>query len=382
MKTTTGFVVASTLSVALIAGGAACGGSSKKEPATQGQASQPDSSKGPAASASASGGVAPATSEESARGIKAFQGGDIPTAKTHFEAAVKKNPQDADALYYLGLVADQTGDKKAAEENYLAALKQRPDLDNAAVNLGALYIEGERINEALLVTRQGLQKNAKHPGLHLNLAVALAMKGDVGGSTRAFDEATRLAPEDPVFQVTYAHWMIVWKRNEEAQAKLRAARPLAENNVDTLGAIAKEMRLAGSAIDCVPTLDKAIVIKDTPELRYERGLCKVALRDEPGSLLDFQLAVAKAPNHADPHYWLAGRYAVLERWKDVIAEYEAYLRLAPSGPFARQAQERIELAKQKTGGAVAAGKKEPAKVAPVKATTRKGAPAKSAPPKK
>ena len=339
------------LTVALAVSLAACGGS-KKAPATQGQGAQgapASSANGAAAGGAASGPVAPPTSEDAAQGIKAFQNGDTPTAKKYFEAAVKKNPKDGEALYYLGLVADQSGDKKTAEENYLAALQQRPDLDNAAMNLGALYIEGDRLNEALLVTRQGLQKNPKNPGLHLNLAVALATKGDVGGATRAFDEATRLAPQDPVFQVTYAHWLVVWKRTDEAQAKLRAARPLAENNVDTLGAIAKEMRLAGSAADCVPTLDKAIVIKDTPELRYERGLCKVALRDEPGSLLDFQLAVAKAPSHAEPHYWLAGRYAVLEKWKDVISEYETYLRLSPSGPFARQAQERIELAKQKTG---------------------------------
>src|SRR6266481_1305079 len=105
-------VVASALSIA------ACGGSSKKEPATQGQASAVGSSK-PAPTTSATS-VAPPTSEEAAQGIKAFQSGDIATAKQRFEAAVKKNPQDADALYYLGLVADQSGDKKGAEENYLA----------------------------------------------------------------------------------------------------------------------------------------------------------------------------------------------------------------------------------------------------------------------
>ena len=342
-------VVASTMAFA----GALCAcGGSKKDAAGPGQTAS-GASSAPASSASGASGTssAPPTSPEAAQGIQAFQNGDIPTAKKHFEIAVKNNPKDADALYYLGLVADQSGDKRGAEENYLAALKIRPDLDNAAVNLGALYIEAERLNEAMLVTRQGLQANPKNPSLHLNMAVGLATKGDVAGATRAFEEATRLAPQDPVFQVTYAHWLVVWRRTEEAQFKLRAARPLAENNVDILGAIAKEMRLAGSAIDCVPTLDKAIVIRDTPELRYERGLCKVALRDEPGALLDFQMAVAKAPDHPDPHYWLAGRYAVLEKWKDVIGEYETYLKLSPNGPLARQAQERIELAKQKAGSA-------------------------------
>ncbi len=323
-------------------GTVACGGAPKRN------ASEPTTAQAaPAPAASAA--PAPPTSPEAGAGIQAYQAGDTAGAKKHFEAAVKANPNDADARYYLGLLADQAGDKKTAEDDYLAALKIRPDLDNASVNLGALYIEADRLNEALLVTRQGLARNPKNPNLHLNLAVALATKGDMEGATRAFEEATRLAPQDPVFQVTYAHWLAAWKRTEDAQSKLRSARPLAENNVDVLGAIAKEMRLAGDAADCVPTLDKAIALKDTAELRYERGLCKVALHDEPGALSEFQSAVSKAPDHPDPHYWLAGRYAALEKWNDVISEYETYLKLAPKGAFARQAQERIALAKQKTG---------------------------------
>src|SRR5262245_54265977 len=40
-------------------------------------------------------------SDEAARGIKALQLGDLTTAKAALEAAVKKNPKDAEAHFYL-----------------------------------------------------------------------------------------------------------------------------------------------------------------------------------------------------------------------------------------------------------------------------------------
>lgn len=327
---------------------AACGGESGKAPATPSSATATAEPSGEPRSAEAQ--VAAPTGPEAAAGLKAFQAGDMNGAKTNFEAAVKKNPSDGDALYYLGLVAERAGDKKVAEEKYVEALKHKPELENASINLAALYLDSQRVPEATLVIRQGLAKNPKQPALHLNLAVALAMKNDTGGSTRAFEEAIKLAPNDPLYLVTYAHWLGQFKRPEEAQEKLREARPMAEKNVEMLGLIAKEMHLVGSAVDCIPTLDKAIALQDAAELRYLRGLCKVSTKDDPGAIADFQASIAKAPNEAEPHYWLAGRYAAVENWKDVVTEYEAYLKLAPNGPFAKAAHERIKIAKQKSAG--------------------------------
>ncbi|MFO0673270.1 MAG: tetratricopeptide repeat protein [Polyangiaceae bacterium] len=127
---------------------------------------------------------------------------------------------------YSGVAAERLGDKAGAEKRYKAALEARPDLDSAAVNLGALYIDGGRFDEALLVTRQGLQKAQKNGALHLNLAVALASKNDVGAAGPAFEEAMKLSPGDPMQVIT---------RNgsrcgaDEAATRLRAARPMAKD---------------------------------------------------------------------------------------------------------------------------------------------------------
>ena len=50
------------------------------------------------------------------KGIAALKSGDLPGAKAAFDAAIAKNPKQADAYHYRGVVEDQTGQKADAEK--------------------------------------------------------------------------------------------------------------------------------------------------------------------------------------------------------------------------------------------------------------------------
>ena len=285
-----------------------------------------------------------AANDEVAKGMKALETGDLPGAKTHFEAAIKKNPKDVEALAYLGRVADEQGDKATAEKRYKEALKNVPDFEPAAEDLSALYVLASKWDDAIAVARPTLAKHPSNGALHMNLATALAGKGDPAASAKEFDEAIRIVPSDPNYLYDYAHWLIVWKQPDVALTKLRAARPLT-TDPKLLGAIGFEMRLAGGFADCVPTYDKAIAGLDAAEFRTDRALCKLGLKDKAGALADLQAAVAKEPANARAHYYLGGRFAEAGKVKEAIVEYEAYVKLAPSGDLAKQAQERIKIMK-------------------------------------
>jgi tetratricopeptide (TPR) repeat protein len=282
--------------------------------------------------------------DEVAQGMKSLEAGDLPGAKGHFEAALKKNPKDVEAMAYLGRVSDEQGDKAAAEKRYKEALKLVPDFEPAAEDLSALYVAAAKWDDAVSVLGPALVKHNNNGALHLNLGIALAGKGEVAASTKQFDEAVRLAPKDANYLLEYAHWLVSWKQAEQAVAKLRAARALA-TDPKVIGAIGFEMRTAGAFADCVPTYDKAIASLDAAEFRTDRALCKLGLKDKDGALADLQAAVAKEPTNARAHYYLGGRFAEGGKLKEAIAEYETYLKLAPTGDFAKQAQERIKIMK-------------------------------------
>jgi tetratricopeptide (TPR) repeat protein len=276
-------------------------------------------------------------------GIRAFDSGNFGDARSSFQAAVKKNPNDADALYNLGMTCEKLGDKGAAEAAYASALTAKPDLEAASIDLSALYVDEGRVDEALAVGRAGL---AKHPGsskLHENLATALAARGSQDMAIKEFEAAIEITPAEPLLQLTFAHWLNVW-HVQGAGVHLDAAGKLAKSDYGLVASIAHEYRMAGEFDSCVKTYDRAVAIKDGGEVRTGRALCHVALKNEKAALDDLHAAVAVEPTFAPAHYYLGGRLGVAKRFKDAAAEYARYLQLAPNGSLAKQASERLKAA--------------------------------------
>jgi tetratricopeptide (TPR) repeat protein len=302
----------------------------------------------------APGPTATAGGDELARAKEALDRKDYAAAKSALEALAQKRPRDGDVFFFLGRACEGANDRAGAEKAYKEALKLRPDADAVAENLSALYTDMERFDDAAVVARAGLAKHPENPALSVNLGVALASKQDAAGSAKAFEDAERLAPNDPMILLTSAHWLGVEKQTEAALVKLRSARVKAGDKVSVLAAVGHEMRLLAGFADCVPTFDKAISVHDAgssrvgaAELRTERALCKLGAKDKDGALADLQDAVAKEPSFAPAHFFLGGRLADLKRWNEVAAEYQKYLDLAPNGPLAKQAQDRLKIAKER-----------------------------------
>jgi tetratricopeptide (TPR) repeat protein len=328
---------------------AACGGSGP--PAETGGASpstSPSSDRGGTDTAPAVSGPEPPASPELMAGIKAFDAGNFADARKSFEAATKKNPNNHEALYNLGLACEKLGDGPAAEAAYKAALSAKPDLESAAAALGALYLDAGRTDDAIAVTRAGLAKHAASAPLHENLGIALAGKGDQDGASKEFSQAVQIAPSDAMIHLTFAHWLNVWHQRGAAP-HLDAARDLAKDDYGMLASIGLEYRMAGEFDSCVKTFDRAVAMKDGGEVRTERALCRLGLKDDKGTLVDLQAAVDKEPTYGPAHYYLGGRLAMSKRFKEAAAEYGKYLQLEPNGSLAKPAAERMKAAQDAAG---------------------------------
>jgi tetratricopeptide (TPR) repeat protein len=327
---------------------AACGGSS---PPPQTSSVTPPASTASPAETAATAPESPASPELMA-GIKAFDAGNYDDARKQFEAATKKNPNDFQAFHNLGMACEKLGDKTAAEVAYKSALAVKADFEAAAEELCALYVDQGRLDEALAVGRAAL---AKHPGsaaLHENVGIALAARGDQDNAIRELEEAIKGKPSEPMFQLSFAHWLNVW-HVRGATPHLDAARDMVKDDYAMIAAVGFEYRMAGEFDSCIKIFDRAIQIRDGGEVRTERALCKLGLKDDKGTFDDLQNAVAKEPSYAPAHYYLGGRMALLKRYKDAAAEYAKYLELAPKGSLSKQASERLKAAQDlaKPGGA-------------------------------
>jgi tetratricopeptide (TPR) repeat protein len=329
--------------LAVVALSAACGGSTPP-PETAADTLPSPTAPAPGDTASLPSGPEPAPSAELLAGIKAFDAGNFAEARKSFEAASKKDQSNYEAFFDLGQACEKLGDKPAAEAAYKAALAVKPDLDTAAAQLCALYIDAGRMDDALAVGRAGL---AKHPGsaaLHENLGVALASRGDQDPALQELEAAIKLAPAEPMYHLAAAHWLNAW-HVRGAGPHLDAIRD-AVKDYALLASVGFEYRMAGDFDGCIKTFDRAIAMKDGGEVRTERALCRLGAKDEKGTLDDLQAAIKAEPTYAPAHYYLGGRLASAKRYQDAVAEYAKYLELAPSGSLAKNASDRLKLAKE------------------------------------
>ena len=336
---------------------AACGGESKP-PETPAQPSASAAAPGDTGFAEPGAGpakpndgpVATTSSDDVKKGIAALKGGDVNGAKAAFEVAVQKNPKQADAHHYLGLVNDQMGARTEAEKHYRKALELSPDLEESAVNLAALLVENGKYDDAAGLMKKAIAKNPKSAALQVNLGMALSGKGDVDAASKAFEEAIKLEPNNGIHLVTYASHLARNNKKDEAITKLKQAEKTAANDAGVLASVALEYKGLKDFKSCVAVLDKAVSQKDLAELRIYRGTCKLGLKDLPGATTEFKDAVAKEPNNALAHYSLGNALADGGKLTEAISEWETYLKLAPDGPQAKAAEKKIAIAKAKSGG--------------------------------
>jgi tetratricopeptide (TPR) repeat protein len=285
-------------------------------------------------------------SAEVTKGVTALDANDLVGAKIHFQAALHANPNDADAMYYLGALSEKAGDAAGAEASYKSALAARAGFAGAEVNLSALYDDAQRFDEALAITTPGLTEHPKEGGLHLNAGIAYGGKKDAASATREFDAAIAIAPRDPTYRLVYGHWLVVLGQKDAALTQLHAAVPLADKNVGLVAAIGHELHVDRAFADCVTVFSQAITLKDAAELWTERASCKIGQKDDAGALADLHAATTKDPTYAPAQYYLGNELAKAGQYGPAVAAYQAFLKLEPNGPLAKAVAEKIRLAKQ------------------------------------
>jgi len=324
----------------------ACGGG---EPAPASPASTPPTlPPSMAAPAPASDGAKPsaAPSEKSTpevdRAIAAIKANDFKSAKGALEQALSKNPKNGTASYYMGVVLENLGDKSGAEQKYKDSISNAPDLIDAYVNLGALYLDQSKWDDAIAITQKGLAKHSDDPALHANMAVGLRGKGDKEGAAVEYERAVKAAGDNPNLRFAYGSLLLEMGNKPKAATELKGALASAGSDRALLATIGRLLGSAGAYADCVAALDKAIAGGDAAELRVGRGLCRHSMKDDAGAKSDFEAAIKADPKFAPAHYYLGESLLAAGNSAQAIKEFDAAAAAAPQSPLGKRAKDQAE----------------------------------------
>jgi tetratricopeptide (TPR) repeat protein len=131
------------------------------------------------------------------RGVAYLRAGDPRQAEADFEAALRLNPTDVDALVNLGLLRWQKGEKSSAIELIQRALTVKPDSARAWASLGAMQLSLGETERARSSYQRALHFDSGQPQALRGMALLTERSGNLQRSLQYWITLSQILPLDP-----------------------------------------------------------------------------------------------------------------------------------------------------------------------------------------
>jgi len=288
--------------------------------------------------------AAPPASPEVTQAENTLAEGRPREARQALEAITQAHADDLRAWLDLGLACEMLDDTDAAEHAYRSALTANPQFTEALNNLGTLLRDTDRLEDGIAMLRRAIEIRPGFASAHLNLGLALEDAGDDAGAAAEYRTVMRVAPREPTSRTQLGLLLLAGGDTAQALIELRRALPLAGDDAAVLAAIGSGLRRAGDPAMAVRALNDAVQAEDgsaPAALTAELALAEFAAGSRPQAEQRLRDLIASDATYATSHYLLANMLAARQAWADAAAEYEAFLRAAPSAPEASDARGRL-----------------------------------------
>jgi tetratricopeptide (TPR) repeat protein len=243
----------------------------------------------------------------------------------------------------LGRLAEIHGAGTEAKEAYQAVLTETPGHLEASLALGARLLEEGDLRGAITATDASLAVNPNDASLLLNRAYIVLAGDGFPKAVEAFEVAERASGGAAMVRLSYANALAKAERGADAVPVLVRVATDPGSSIGEVAEAGHELRQQGAFVQAFAAFDRVLAAKETGEVRVERALCKIGLRDAEGAMKELDAGLKIEPGYAPLHFYKAGRFAEARRWREARAGYDRYLELAPEGPLADLAKKRIRM---------------------------------------
>ncbi len=221
---------------------------------------------------------------------------DWAAAKSQLGFVLAKEPENADANFDAGHVAEQLGDLDVAARSYLKALAAKPDHTGAVLNLGRVLRHKEQYKEAIHLYSEALKTLPQDVKLLNNLSVVYRLDRQFDKAEAALRKILARAPKNAD---AYKNLALVYYD----QGKFRLAQTVSANALK---------------------LDA-----NDPGVYNNLGMIDLKLDDQPGAMAQFKKAIEKEPNFIPA---LSNLGAMALRYRDYAAAETNLAKVAAALP--------------------------------------------------
>lgn len=188
-----------------------------------------------------------------AEAVRLHQAGNLGEAERLYRQVLATQPNQADSLHHLGLIAYQRRQLELAVERIRKAIEVSPNNPAAHNSLANALRDQGRLDEAIAACRRALELRPAYPEAYSSLGNALMDRGQTDDAVLCYRKAVELKPEFPEALSNLGHALKQQGRLEESVAFLRKAlvlRPDLAVIHNNLGNTLKDQGRLDDAIAC------------------------------------------------------------------------------------------------------------------------------------
>jgi tetratricopeptide (TPR) repeat protein len=186
-------------------------------------------------------------------GVLAYQAGQHATAVQYITRAIAAHGTEAAFHVNLGNALGGLGKRNEAIAAFRRAISLKPDSVDAHNNLGIAYHEQGKLGEAIACYRRALERKPDYADAHNNLGKALKELGDLDEAAASFRQVLQFRPADAGAHVSLGNVLRDQGKPDEAIACYRRAleiEPQAVEVYNNLGNALSQLARPGEAIAC------------------------------------------------------------------------------------------------------------------------------------
>ena len=242
-----------------------------------------------------------------AAGHLALRKGDASGALDLYDQALAAQPDYAPAHHFRGNLLRVRGESLEAVGAFEAAVAADPRHLEATHNLGAAYVELERVDDGVAMLERAL-KIRDNATTRLSLATALAGAGRLAEATEHLRRAIELAPRSPAVHARAGTLLLDAGRHDDAERLLRRSLELRDDPAAafSLARVYQAQKRFDRATELFARVSRHV--EDSPEVAYR----------------------------------LAESLQGLGRNDEAAAVFRRYLQLAPKDPQEDERTARVE----------------------------------------
>jgi tetratricopeptide (TPR) repeat protein len=268
---------------------------------------------------------------ELSAGARHHEAGRFREAEQLYRQVLHRDPNNAEALNLLGVLAAQAGHARDAKDMMAKAVVIDPTNPEFYYNLGLVYQGTGDRDEAIKSYRKAVDIRPEYGDAWLNLGGLLLNRGDAEEAERCHRHAVRIDPANPVAHHNLGAALLVRQAHQEAEHCFREALRLQSGYAEACNGLGLAQSALGSLEEAAASFRRSLALNpDYAEAHNSLGFALFEQDQLEDAVAEVRKALAAKPEFVQARVNLAIIMVEQENFEEALQNYDEVLQDQPA----------------------------------------------------